>query len=165
MRGEGCEWGCREIGDAYEWILGLAQVQTYSASACQSWDSPLTSPGITLTAAMAQPSILELHSWSRLYQDPPCHCCLCIIYQYHYLCCYIGSVSHTALRSNWNWKELMWGVKGNEMTFYWSHPKQSQTFGCKCINGNTEHHNFEHAQYVEWGEARTNAKHRVIISS
>lgn len=46
---EGCEWGCREIGDVYQWSLGLAEAQTfYFASACQSRDSLLSSPGITL---------------------------------------------------------------------------------------------------------------------
>lgn len=38
-----------EIGDVYQWRLGLAQAQTfYSSSGCQSQDSLLSSPGITL---------------------------------------------------------------------------------------------------------------------
>lgn len=30
----------------------------------------------------------------------------------------------------------MRGVRGNEMTFNWSHPERSQMFGGKCMNGN-----------------------------
>lgn len=102
--------------------------------------SSLKSWNYSLTAATTRPRILELHSRSSLYQDPPCHGCLCIIYQYHHLCRCVGSVSSLVAKPNWNWKQLVCGVKGNEMTFYWFHPERSQMFGCKCMNGNTERH-------------------------
>lgn len=99
-----------------------------------------------------QPILANLHRivCTRLYKDSSCHGCLCIIYQYHHLCCCLGSVSPLVSKPNWNWKGLVWSAKGNEMTFYWSHPEQSQMFGCKGMNGNTERHN--HVQYVESSE-------------
>lgn len=115
--------------------------------------SALKSGNYSLTAATTQPSILELRSRSRLYQDPPCHGCLCIVYQYRHLCRCLGRVSPLVMKPNWNWKELVRSVKGNEMTFYWSHPEQSQMFGCKCMNGNAERHNS--VQYVESVELAT----------
>lgn len=120
----GCEWGCGEIGDVYQWSASTGRDPNplLCLSLPKQGFSALKSGNYSLIGIATQPCILVLHIQPRLYQDTPCHGCLYIIYHLH---CGWGSVSPLAVRPNWNQKELMWSVTGNEMTVYWYHPEQS----------------------------------------
>ena len=55
-------------------------------------------------------------------------------------------------------KELMWSAKGNEMTFYWSHPEHSSV-ECLVVNGNTERDSVQYEERRTGSDAPSDAKH------